>query len=64
MIDEAGWAMFADVLAALIRRTGATVVEFEADELRRGDNEVVRLTPDEDGCVRAEITTEVHDAHV
>lgn len=48
-----------DILAALIRRGGSNVAEIADDDLKRSDDEVVRIQYDEDGCARVEITTEV-----
>jgi hypothetical protein len=49
-----------DILAALIRRTGADRVELADDELaKREPDEMVRYQYDDDGCALVEITTEV-----
>jgi hypothetical protein len=51
---------FADVLAALIRRTGGDRVELAADEIaKRGPDEVVRYEFDDDRGVLVEIIREM-----
>lgn len=56
LVDE----QVADVLAALIRRTGGDMVELSDGEIaKRAPGEVVEIRYDEDGCVRVEITREV-----
>lgn len=58
-MDAATTDLLGDILAALIHRTGYTVVEFSDSELARTDRKHLNITTDDDGCARVEITTEV-----